>query len=773
MRRVRRVRLVAALAGLALAARAEAERRRRRTGPSPRARPAAGATRRSPTSRPRTSRRCASPWTYHHGDFWAARLPPTVERSSAFESTPIVVDGRLFFTTPRNRVIALDPETGRELWTFDPELERGGIYANMWINRGVAYWRGPAAPTAPAPRACSSPRSTRACSRSTRRRASRAPTSAASGTREPARRARARLRRARVQRHLAGHRGRRRDRGGLLDRRHAAPRLRRPATCARSTCARARCAGRSTRFRTRASPATRPGRPAPRSRAPRTCGRRSPPTSRAAGCSCPCHAEPRLLRRRPPRREPVQRLGRGARRRDRAAHLALPDRAPRSLGLRPRRATRARDTRARRAGRVDAVVQATKHGFVFVLDRETGEPLFPVEERPVPASDVPGERAWPTQPVPTAPPPLVPQRLTEADLYAPTPAAPRRVPRAARRAAQRGLVHAAEPARLGALSVHGRRRELVGRELRPRAPAPRRAGAEPRAPRATRGGRRAHDRRRQRCAAAQRHEPARTLVAVHGHAARAIATAWLRSAAASCSSTTACRATGRRGAGSSPWISRAARSRGARRRARATAIRAAAATGPRSSPRAASCSTAARGARAARARRPHRRADRHLRPARGPARGPDQLQARARRQAVPRRRAGRSRRRRLADRRRGDRLHAAVTSDAQAVSLWPSDRGQESVRRRPEAIPRPDGRVMPTMPPRQRGARSREGGSEGRAHLEVGSSRLAAEASSVRRRSGGCGERAGRPIGCAAGDLTRPRVPLGRSRPRWGGRKGR
>ena len=57
----------------------------------------------------------------------------------------------------------------------------------------------------------------------------------------------------------------------------------------------------------------------------------------------------------------------------------------------------------------------------------------------------------------------------------------------------------------------------------------------------------------------------------------------------------------------------------------------------------------------------HRRADRHLRPARGPARGPDQLQARARRQAVPRRRAGRSRGRRLAARRRGDRLHAAVT----------------------------------------------------------------------------------------------------------------
>ena len=72
----------------------------------------------------------------------------------------------------------------------------------------------------------------------------------------------------------------------------------------------------------------------------------------------------------------------------------------------------------RRDGRdVDAVVQATKTGYVFVLDRETGKPLFPVEERPVPASDVPGEEAWPTQPVPVAPPPLVPQRLTADDAW--------------------------------------------------------------------------------------------------------------------------------------------------------------------------------------------------------------------------------------------------------------------------------------------------------------------------------------------------------------------
>jgi quinoprotein glucose dehydrogenase len=72
----------------------------------------------------------------------------------------------------------------------------------------------------------------------------------------------------------------------------------------------------------------------------------------------------------------------------------------------------------RRDGReIPAVVQATKMGFLFVLHRETGEPLFPVEERPVPASDVPGERASPTQPFPVAPPPLAPSGLRPEDAF--------------------------------------------------------------------------------------------------------------------------------------------------------------------------------------------------------------------------------------------------------------------------------------------------------------------------------------------------------------------
>ncbi|MGD8868796.1 MAG: pyrroloquinoline quinone-dependent dehydrogenase, partial [Gemmatimonadales bacterium] len=70
---------------------------------------------------------------------------------------------------------------------------------------------------------------------------------------------------------------------------------------------------------------------------------------------------------------------------------------------------------------IPAVVQATKMGHIFVLDRETGEPLFPVEERPVPPSTVPGERAWPTQPFPLKPPPLLPERMTPDSAWGLTP----------------------------------------------------------------------------------------------------------------------------------------------------------------------------------------------------------------------------------------------------------------------------------------------------------------------------------------------------------------
>jgi quinoprotein glucose dehydrogenase len=71
----------------------------------------------------------------------------------------------------------------------------------------------------------------------------------------------------------------------------------------------------------------------------------------------------------------------------------------------------------RRNGReIPAVAQITKMGFVFVFDRITGTPLFPVEERPVPQSNVPGEATWPTQPVPLKPPALARQSMRRDEI---------------------------------------------------------------------------------------------------------------------------------------------------------------------------------------------------------------------------------------------------------------------------------------------------------------------------------------------------------------------
>ncbi len=66
--------------------------------------------------------------------------------------------------------------------------------------------------------------------------------------------------------------------------------------------------------------------------------------------------------------------------------------------------------------RVDAVAQIAKSGFVFVFDRQTGKPLFDIVERAVPASDLRGERAWPTQPFPVKPAPFARQTIGAADV---------------------------------------------------------------------------------------------------------------------------------------------------------------------------------------------------------------------------------------------------------------------------------------------------------------------------------------------------------------------
>jgi quinoprotein glucose dehydrogenase len=71
--------------------------------------------------------------------------------------------------------------------------------------------------------------------------------------------------------------------------------------------------------------------------------------------------------------------------------------------------------------KIQAVMASNKTGFLYVFDRKTGKPVWPIEERPVPKSTIPGEETWPTQPFPTKPPAFDRQGSSEADLIDYTP----------------------------------------------------------------------------------------------------------------------------------------------------------------------------------------------------------------------------------------------------------------------------------------------------------------------------------------------------------------
>jgi quinoprotein glucose dehydrogenase len=359
-------------------------------------------------------------WSYRHGDAFEGSFPLRVNRGSAFESTPIVVDGRLFFTTPRNRVIALDPETGRELWTFDPHLDRGGAYANMWINRGVAYWRDPAAAGACGARVLLATLDARLFA-----------LDAATGA------------------PCEGF-----GAGGAVDLLAGiAPvydRLEYNVTSPGTVVGDVVVVGSSIADTLR--PDSPPGDVRAfdvRSGALRWTFHTIPHAgepghetwetgTRLSGAANVWSTITADLERELvflPVSTPSPDFYGG----DRPGANLYSDSVvaldARTGALRWHFQTVHHDLwdydlaappnlvrLERESGAVDAVAQVTKQGFVFVLDRETGAPLFPVEERPVPASDLPGERAWPTQPFPAAPPPLVSQRLREVDLYAPTEA---------------------------------------------------------------------------------------------------------------------------------------------------------------------------------------------------------------------------------------------------------------------------------------------------------------------------------------------------------------
>lgn len=358
-------------------------------------------------------------WTYQHGDSWEGRFPLNINGGTSAESTPIVVDGRLFVTTPANRVIALEPETGRELWTFDPGLERGRNYANMWINRGVAFWRDPDESGACAARVFLATLDARLIALDA---ASGAPCEGFGAGGEVDLLAGIAPVRDAWEYNVTSP-------GTVIGDRiivgsSVADVLRPDAPPGDVRAFDVRTGALVWTFHT----IPREGEPG------HETWENGIARSGAANVWSTITADPARGLAFLPVSSPSpdfyggERLGANLYS-DSVVALEAATGAVRwhyqtvhhDLWDYDLAAPPVLVTLRRGDATVDAVAQATKHGFVFVLDRETGAPLFPVEEKPFPASDVPGEHAAPTQPIPAAPPPLVPQRLTEADLHAPTP----------------------------------------------------------------------------------------------------------------------------------------------------------------------------------------------------------------------------------------------------------------------------------------------------------------------------------------------------------------
>jgi quinoprotein glucose dehydrogenase len=360
-------------------------------------------------------------WVYRTGedDFFDGSFP--VYRGTSSETTPILVDGRLILTTPTNRVIALDPESGEELWTFDPGIARDTWYANVWYanqwtNRGVAAWHGGPGDVC-APRVFLTTLDARLIALDAR-----------TGERCPG------------FEDVGLHEGV----SPLVDPRQFS--LTSPGTVIDDVVIVGSSVADLDRpnaphgivraFDTRSGELRWTFRTIPADGDP---GSGTWETGTARGGAANVWSTITADLERGLVFLPVGSASPDFYGGDRHGANLYADSVvaldARTGELRWHFQTVHHDlwdydvaappilVDVRRDGRdVPAVVVLTKSSLVFVLHRETGEPLFPVEERPVPASDVPGERAWPTQPFPVRPPPLSSHRITDADLHDATPA---------------------------------------------------------------------------------------------------------------------------------------------------------------------------------------------------------------------------------------------------------------------------------------------------------------------------------------------------------------
>lgn len=358
-------------------------------------------------------------WTFHTGDISDGKGR---RKRSGLETTPILVDGTLYLTTPFNRVFAVNPETGKQLWVYDPMIELDGDYGDGLINRGVATWLDPS----------------RAKGRRCRRRIFESTLDARlialdSATGNPCmdfgNRGQISLRDVAryipAQYHMTSPPSVIDDMvvvGSSID---DNSRLNMPSGVVRAFDARTG----ALRWKWEPLPPNDPDSASATSGAGKTWR-----TGAGNAWSVMVVDSERDLIFVPTGSPSPDYYG-GMRVGDDkwadsivALHaksgelvwgfqLVHHDLWDYDSAPPPLLATLQHDGKS-----VPAVIQSNKTGFLYVLNRDTGVPVFPVEERPVPQSDVPGEVTSPTQPFPLAPPALVPQKLSADEAWGITPA---------------------------------------------------------------------------------------------------------------------------------------------------------------------------------------------------------------------------------------------------------------------------------------------------------------------------------------------------------------
>jgi quinoprotein glucose dehydrogenase len=346
-------------------------------------------------------------WEYHTGDVSDGT---DNRRKSEFEATPIVAEGTMYFSTPFNRVIALNPETGQEKWSFDPRIDLHAPYSEGLLNRGVTLWVDPA----------------RADGDSCRRRIFLATIDARLFALDA----------------TSGQPCADFGAAGQIDLTHGIANITRRGeyeeTSAPAIAGDLVVVGSSIADNDRVDSPSGVVRafdahtgalrwswnPIPENIAPTGAGNAWSTISADIGRDLvfvpTTSASPDYHGFKRPGdnkwADSVVALSAKTGQLVWGFQLVHHDLWDYDTAAQPVLAT------LRRQGtETPVVIAGNKTGNLFVLDRETGKPVFGVEERPVPKSDAEGEEASPTQPFPPAPPPLVPQRLTADDAWGPTP----------------------------------------------------------------------------------------------------------------------------------------------------------------------------------------------------------------------------------------------------------------------------------------------------------------------------------------------------------------